>query len=126
MWYVKTFLIILFVIVVILFGLANRGQTVTLRWWSFGGEGTSLDVVVALFAAFGLGALVFFFVSVFRELRLRRQLSRLEREGERLRRELNALRTAPLEGPLAPPREGRAADEQTADRRSGATDDAES
>jgi len=99
-WYLKAFLVFLFIIFVVLFGLANRGQYVTLRWWTFGGA-TQIDVVAALFIAYAAGALTLLVVSLVRELRVRQRLTRLEREAERMRRELDALRTAPLEGPVS-------------------------
>lgn len=99
MWYLKAFLVFMFIILVVLFGLANRGQVVTLQWWSFG-RATQIDVVAALFIAYAAGALTLFVVSLVRELRVRQRLTRLEREAERMRRELDALRTAPLEGPV--------------------------
>ncbi len=105
-WYLKAFLVFLFIIFVVLFGLENRGQYVTLRWWTFGGA-TQIDVVAALFIAYAAGALTFLVVSLIRELRVRQRLTRLEREAERMRRELDALRTAPLEGPVSPAAGGR-------------------
>jgi hypothetical protein len=99
-WYLKAFLVFLFIIFVVLFGLANRGQYVTLRWWTFGGA-TQIDVVAALFIAYAAGALTLLVVSLVRELRVRQRLTHLEREADRMRRELDALRTAPLEGPVA-------------------------
>jgi uncharacterized membrane protein YcjF (UPF0283 family) len=99
-WYLKAFLVFMFIILVVLFGLANRGQVVTLRWWSFSRTGTQIDVVAALFIAYAAGALTLLVVSLVRELRVRQRLSHLEREADRMRRELDALRTAPLEGPL--------------------------
>ncbi len=100
MWYLKAFLVFLFIILVVLFGLANRGQVVTLQWWSLG-RATQIDVVAALFIAYAAGALTLFVVSLVRELRVRQRLTQLEREAERMRRELDALRTAPLEGPVS-------------------------
>lgn len=103
MWYVRAFLLILFVVVVLLFGLMNSGAEFTLKLWDPAGAGVTVNAVVALFVAFVLGGLLFFFVSLYREIRLRRECSRLGRELAKVKRELDALRMAPLEGPLPGP-----------------------
>lgn len=100
MWYVKVFLVFVVVILVLLFALANRGQEVVIRGLDRNGGGYALDFVLALFLAFAVGVLTFFLISLFREVRLRRRCAKLERDVHRLRMELDALRTAPLEGPL--------------------------
>jgi uncharacterized integral membrane protein len=100
MWYLRVFLLFLFVLVVLFFGLINRGQEIVLKGWDAETSGTTIDAVVALLIAFGLGAILFMAVALVRELRLRRRCSQLSRELSRVRRELDALRTAPLEGPI--------------------------
>lgn len=99
MWYLRVFFIFLVVIVVLFFGLLNRGQDIALKWWNAESATTTVDAVVALLLAFALGGLVFLAVALIREVRLRRRCTRLKREVARLRRELDALRMAPLEGP---------------------------
>ncbi len=101
MWYVKIFLAFILVIAVLLFGFANRSSLATIRWW-FGPNAVSeINVGLALFFAYALGVLTFFLISVWRELRLRHRYGQATRETDRMRRELDALRTAALEGPLA-------------------------
>ncbi len=100
MWYVRAFLLILFVVIVLLFGLINSGAEFNLRLWDPAGAGFTVNAVVALFVAFVLGGLLFFFVSLYREIRLRRECGRLGRELAKAKRELDALRMAPLDGPL--------------------------
>jgi uncharacterized integral membrane protein len=64
-----------------------------------GREYTDVPIVVALFAAFALGALIVFVFSLFRDVKARSSLSRLRRENRRLGEELTALRNLPLEEP---------------------------
>lgn len=106
MWYVKIFLLFVFIVVILLFALANKGQEVFIRWWTPRSAGSPVDLVVVLFAAYILGALTFLVISAFREMRLRGRCRRLERDSDRMRRELDALRVASLDGPLAGPQGG--------------------
>ncbi len=100
MWYLKVFLLLVFILAILLFALANGGQLVLIRWWIPGSAGSTVDLALALFGAYFVGVLTFFIISAFRELRLRSRCSRLQREVERMRGELDALRTAPFDGPV--------------------------
>ncbi|MCK4304378.1 MAG: hypothetical protein KAY24_09095 [Candidatus Eisenbacteria sp.] len=99
MWYVKIFALLIFVVAVLLFALANREQDVLLRWYP-GAMGFPMNLAVGLAVSYFLGVLTFMMVAAIRELRVHRRCVRLEREAERMRRELDALRTAALEAPL--------------------------
>ena len=99
MWYVKIFALFVFVVAILLFALANRGQDVLLHWYP-GSMGVPINLAVALAVSYFLGVLTFLVVSAIRELRLHRRCVRLEHEAERMHRELDALRTAALEAPL--------------------------
>lgn len=100
MWYVKIFCLFALILVVLLFGFANRDEVMTIKWWFTETAQSELNVALALFGVYGLGVLTFFLISIVREMRLRRRCGVLERETERLRAELNALRIAPLEDPI--------------------------
>jgi uncharacterized integral membrane protein len=99
-WYVKAFVLLVVVVAVLLFALANSSQQVEVRWWNPDAPGTAVNLAFALLAAYVLGVLTFFVVSIVREVRWRGRCARLRREADGVRQELNALRTAPLEGPL--------------------------
>jgi len=100
-WYLRLILLVLVNVAVALFALANIRETVILRWWSTHSTGTPVNLTAALLVAYLLGFLTFLAISAIREMRLRRRCSRLEREMRAMREELNALRTAPLEGALS-------------------------
>jgi len=97
-WFVRLLLILAINLAVLFFALANLGVTVTLHWWNPDSAGTRVNLVLALVVAYALGFLTFFAVSAVRELRLRRKCARLNRQIEKMREELDALRMAPLEG----------------------------
>lgn len=101
MWYLKVFLLFLVVIGLLLFGLMNKGQVVTIHWFNPNSAGTSVDFILALFVAYALGGITFFFVGAWREFRQRHRTTRLQRRLDEVNRELVSLRTSPLEGPLA-------------------------
>ncbi|MBD3235630.1 MAG: DUF1049 domain-containing protein [Candidatus Eisenbacteria bacterium] len=100
-WYLKAFLVLIVTVLLLLFALANSGEQVRIHWWSPDSAGTEVNLAFALLAAFFLGALCFLLISAVREIRWRARCHRLQREGEQMRQELDALRTAAIEGPLA-------------------------
>jgi len=99
-WYLKAFLLLAVMILILLFALANSGIDVVLRWWNPNSPGTPVNLAFALFVAYALGVMTFFVVSMVRELRWRGRVGRLRRELQTTRAELNTLRMAALEGPL--------------------------
>jgi len=103
-WFVRLLVILAINLAVIFFAVANLGVTVTLHWWSPDSAGTRVNLMLALLVAYVLGFLTFFVVSAVRELRLRRKCTRLTRQLEKMREELDALRMAPLEGAVPPGR----------------------
>jgi len=56
-----------------------------------------VHLIFALFGAFVVGMLVWFFLSVGHDIRVRRDASRLKKENRKLLEELNALRNLPLD-----------------------------
>jgi uncharacterized integral membrane protein len=101
MWYLRLLILLLINVVVVLFALANIGETITLRWWNPNSLGTPANLTAALLIAYLLGFLTFFLISAMREIRLRRRCGRLQRQLDGMREELNRLRTAPIDGPVA-------------------------
>jgi uncharacterized integral membrane protein len=100
-WYLKVFLLFSVVIALLLFGLMNKGQVVTIHWFNPSSAGTSVDFILALFVAYALGGITFFFVGAFREFRQRHRTTRLQHRLDEVSRELDSLRTSPLDGPLS-------------------------
>jgi lipopolysaccharide assembly protein A len=79
-----------FLIVLVLFGLSNRGP-VTLKLWPTGWQleaPTAIVILVAMAGAFVLGALFVWLPA----LGIRRRARRLERETQRLEAEVAALK----------------------------------
>jgi uncharacterized integral membrane protein len=92
------FIAMLILAVVCFFAILNAAEKVNLVLLP-GREYMDVPLVVALFAAFALGALIIFIFSLFRDVAARSHLSRLRRENRRLGEELTALRNLPLEEP---------------------------
>jgi uncharacterized integral membrane protein len=80
------------------FAILNAAEKVNLVLLP-GREYMGVPLVVALFAAFAMGALIIFIFSLFRDVAARSNMSRLRRENRRLGEELTALRNLPLEEP---------------------------
>ncbi len=99
MWFAKMFLAMVILAAVCFFAILNSAQKINITV-APRVEYYEVPLVVALFAAFVLGALIIFVFSFFRDLKARSSLSRLRRENARLADELNALRNLPLEEPV--------------------------
>jgi len=88
------------------FAIMNAGETVNITI-TRGLIYENVPLMIALFAAFALGAVIVFVLSLFRDVVTRSQLSRLRKENSRLAEELAALRNLPLEeGPPEEKTEG--------------------
>lgn len=98
MWFAKMFLAMVILAAVCFFAILNSAQKINLTV-APGKEYYDVPLVVALFAAFVLGALIVFIFSFFRDVIARANLSKLRRENARLAEELTALRNLPLEEP---------------------------
>jgi uncharacterized integral membrane protein len=92
------FLAMVILAAVCFFAILNSAQKINLTV-APGREYYDVPLVVALFSAFVLGALIVFIFSLFRDMVARTHLSRLRRENARLADELTALRNLPLEEP---------------------------
>jgi len=101
-WFAKMFVAMVVLAAVCFFAILNAAEKVNLVLWPRR-EYADVPVVVAMFAAFALGALIIFIFSLFRDVKARSDLSRLRRENRRLGEELTALRNLPLEEPAGRP-----------------------
>jgi uncharacterized integral membrane protein len=99
-WFAKMFLAMVVLAAVCFFAILNAAQKVNLTV-APGKEYLDVPLVVALFAAFVLGALIIFILSLFRDVRTRSSISKLRRQNDRLSEELTALRNLPLDEPAA-------------------------
>lgn len=93
MWFFKAFLVIVVVAGLLWVAVLNSGQTVDIHLQS--PKVPTLDDVqlpVALLASFVLGALVWFFVSLFQVLSAKSEVASLKRKNRELTRELTDLR----------------------------------
>jgi len=95
-WFAKMFLAMVILAAVCFFAILNSAQKINLTV-APGREYYDVPLVVALFSAFVLGALIVFIFSLFRDMMARANLSRLRRDNARLADELTALRNLPLE-----------------------------
>ena len=97
MWIVRMLLILILVVAITWFAMINSSEKATI---SAGTESlTFYDVplVLLLFEAFVLGALVWFVVAIFHEVSLRRAMRRLKRENADLQKEIAGLRHISLD-----------------------------
>jgi uncharacterized integral membrane protein len=99
-WFAKMFLAMVVLAAVCFFAILNADQKVNLTV-APGREYLDVPLVVALFAAFVLGAVIIFILSLFRDVRTRSGVSKLRRQNARLSEELTALRNLPLDEPEA-------------------------
>lgn len=98
MWFLRMFLLLVVFIVVLGFALLNNEKAVEIAFF-FPKEAYTYQVhlIFALFGAFVLGMLVWFFISLGHDVKVRRDASRLRKENKKLLDELNALRNLPVE-----------------------------
>ncbi|MFH0777248.1 MAG: LapA family protein [Candidatus Eisenbacteria bacterium] len=98
MWFVRMFLLLAVFVVVLGFALINNDKAVEIALF-VPKEAHTYDVhlVFALFGAFVVGMLVWFFFSLGHDIKVRREASRLRKENRKLLEELNALMNLPLD-----------------------------
>lgn len=94
-WILRMLLILVLVIAVTGFAMMNSAEraTVSLGTMAF----YDVPLVILLFEAFVLGAVVWFLVSIFHEVTLRRMIRRQKREISDLTQEISGLRNMSLE-----------------------------
>ncbi|MBU1700824.1 MAG: LapA family protein [Candidatus Eisenbacteria bacterium] len=97
MWFLKT-LVILIVVLVLLWCLLpnmNTSATISVLWPV--SRSLELPLAMALFLAYFLGILTLYVISLARDLRMRTQFHRLKRENKQLQEEVKRMRRAPIE-----------------------------
>ncbi len=98
MWFVRMFFLLVVFVMVLGFALLNNEKYVEIAFF-FPKESNTYEVhlIFALFGAFVVGMLVWFFLSIGHDIKVRRDASRLKKENKKLLEELNALRNLPLD-----------------------------
>jgi uncharacterized integral membrane protein len=97
MWFIKAFLGIIVVAGLLYVALLNSGQQVDI-FLSNPNVATlpQVELPVALLASFVLGALVWFFASLFQVISAKSEVASLRRKNRELMRELTELRNMPV------------------------------
>lgn len=97
MWILRMLLILILVVAVTGFAMLNSSERATVTLGTQNLTFHEVPLVLLLFEAFVLGAVVWFFVSVFHEVRLRASMRRLRREIADLNQEIAGLRNISLD-----------------------------
>jgi uncharacterized integral membrane protein len=80
-------------VILLIFSIQNQDQHVKVEFFSWIFEEQPL--ILILYMAFCLGAIVAAFYAVFRELKLKSEIRRLKREVRNLNKDVASLRTIP-------------------------------
>lgn len=97
MWVVRMLLTLVLVVIVTGFAMLNSAERATVTLWPRTLAFFEVPLVLLLFEAFVLGAVVWFVVSVFHEIGLRRQIRKLKRENSDLNQEIAGLHSISLQ-----------------------------
>jgi len=97
-WVVRMLLFLILVVVVTGFAMLNGSERASVVVWPGSVVFYEVPLVLLLFEAFVLGAIVWFVVSVFHEVSLRTTIRRLKRENRDLNQEIAGLRSISLDG----------------------------
>ena len=90
-------LFLVLVVVVTGFAMLNSSESATVQLWPGALVFYDVPLVLLLFEAFVLGAVVWFIVSIFHEVSLRASIRRLKRENADLQQEIGGLRSISLD-----------------------------
>lgn len=96
-WVVRMLLFLVLVVVVTGFAMLNGSERASVVVWPGSLVFYDVPLVLLLFEAFVLGAIVWFVVSVFHEVNLRTAIRRLKRETADLHQEIAGLRSISLD-----------------------------
>ena len=97
MWFLKAFLTIVVVAALLYVALLNSGQQVNIFLLDPNIPTIpNVELPVALLASFVLGAMVWFFASLFQVLSAKSEVAALKRRNRELTRELTDLRNMPV------------------------------
>ena len=90
-------LTLVLVVIVTGFAMLNSAERATVTLWPRTLVFFDVPLVLLLFEAFVIGAVVWFIVSIFHEVGLRRQIRRLKRENSDLNQEIAGLHSISLQ-----------------------------
>lgn len=90
-------LFLVLVVVVTGFAMLNSSESASVQLWPGSLVFYDVPLVLLLFEAFVLGAVVWFIVSIFHEFSLRAAIRRLKRENADLNQEISGLRSISLD-----------------------------
>ncbi len=96
-WVLRMLLLLILVVVVTGFAMLNSGERATITLGTAGLTFNDVPLVLLLFEAFVLGAVVWFFISVVHEISLRNTIRRQKREISDLVQETAGLRHISLD-----------------------------
>jgi uncharacterized integral membrane protein len=96
-WVVRMLLTLILVVIVTGFAMLNSAERATVKLWPDTLVFYQVPLVLLLFEAFVLGAVVWFIVSVFHEIGLRSQIRKLKRENSDLNQEIAGLHSISLQ-----------------------------
>lgn len=97
MWVVRMLLTLVLVVIVTGFAMLNNAERATVTLWPRTVVFFEVPLVLLLFEAFVLGAVLWFVVSIFHEIVLRRQIRKLKRENSDLNQEIAGLHSISLQ-----------------------------
>jgi uncharacterized integral membrane protein len=95
MWIIKSALGVIVFLLLLGFSIQNLSQTTTI--FIADKAYSSVPVVIVMFAAFAIGVLFWFVVSIFQHFKYTNRIAELKRKNKQLLEEIKALRNLPLE-----------------------------
>jgi uncharacterized integral membrane protein len=95
MWAVRTFLIIILIVVVVGFSIYNSDERISVNL--YGKEYIDVPMIFVAFWAFVIGMVISFALGVSYYLKTHSELRSLKKENKKLMEEIIALRNLPLE-----------------------------
>jgi len=96
MWVLRWFFVVLIMLLILAFAVHNMDKEQS-TYVKIGPKTYHGPLIYFLFAAFVIGTLVWFLVSIFHVLQLHSRIRTVERSNRKLVEELTALRNLPLE-----------------------------
>jgi uncharacterized integral membrane protein len=95
MWIIKSALGVIVFLLLLGFSIQNLSETTTI--YLADRAYASVPVIIVMFAAFAIGVLFWFIVSIFQHFKYTNRISELKRKNKQLLEEIKALRNLPLE-----------------------------
>jgi uncharacterized integral membrane protein len=95
--FLKIFLFMLFLVVLVWFVVPNVDQRPAIRFIWPVGENVRMPLAIALVLAFVLGVLAQYILGLFRDIKAKTRIHRLQRENKKLQEQIERIRRAPIE-----------------------------